>query len=144
MLARCGARCEAARLRSARGKEPDRCTRSALRSVTPCEIRPTVTVSRTRSIKSDDGRRGDRTIGMHVSRHAVENRALKLGGRDAVAPLRGGTRDDRGGSHCGRLGKIEPTWDFRLEIITQLRVARYQRHYSNSEMQYVTQMAATR
>lgn len=36
------------------GERADRCTRSVLRTVTHCEIRPTVTASRTRSIKSDD------------------------------------------------------------------------------------------
>lgn len=37
----------------------DRCTHSVLRTVTHCEIRPTVTASRTRSIKSDDAARRD-------------------------------------------------------------------------------------
>lgn len=45
--------------RLARGRErADRCTAlSVLRTVTHCEIRPTVTASRTRSIKSDDAER---------------------------------------------------------------------------------------
>lgn len=44
----------------------DRCTHSVLRSVTHCEIRPTVTASRTRSIKSDDGMR-DRDWEAHAA-----------------------------------------------------------------------------
>lgn len=39
------------------GERADRCTRSVLRTVTHCEIRPAVTASRTRSIKSDDAER---------------------------------------------------------------------------------------
>lgn len=55
----------------------DRCTHSVLRSVTHCEIRPTVTASRTRSIKSDDGMR-DRDWEARMPRHR-RNRAVQLG-----------------------------------------------------------------
>lgn len=76
-----------------REKERIDAPRSVLRTVTHCEIRPTVTASRTRSIKSDDADAETTRLGC-VYRAIVETECCNLA-RQAT-PLRDVIPDDGG------------------------------------------------